>query len=118
MATTLPLPLTCLLVLGLATSPALVRAGELLVYQGSNKWVTPQQNAPLTRLLNEARQGTTRFLVRCPNAGRSLCLARLDVLQDLLSKAALQGVVLQEGSGGSPVPSNRVWVQVGQELTR
>ena len=114
MARPTTLTLACLLVLGLAASPALVRAGELLVYQGSNKWVAPQQNAPLTRLLNEARQGTIHFLVRCPNAGRSLCLARLDVLQDLLSKAALQGVVLQEGSGGSPVPSNRVWVQVSK----
>jgi hypothetical protein len=114
MARPTTLTLAYLLLLGLAASPALAQAGELLVYQGSNKWVAPQQNAPLTRLLNEARQGTTRFLVRCPNAGRSLCLARLDVLQDLLSKAALQGVVLQEGSGGSPVPSNRVWVQVSK----
>lgn len=88
--------------------------GELLVYQGNNKWVAAQQNAPLTRLLNKARQGTTHFMVRCPNAGRSLCLARLDVLQDLLSKAAQQGVVLQEAEGNTPVPGNRVWVQAAK----
>lgn len=103
------------LALGLSVGPVGgVFAGELLVYQGTNKWVAPEQNAPLTRVLNQARQGTAHFLVRCPTAGRTLCLARLDILQDLLSKAAGQGVVLQEVLGEQPVPSNRVWVQAGK----
>lgn len=114
MARPTTLTLACLLLLSLAFSPAMAQGGELLVYQGSNKWVATQQNAPLTRVLNAARQGATHFLVRCPSAGRTLCLARLDVLQDLLSKAAGEGVVLQEGNEGSLVPGNRVWVQVGK----
>jgi hypothetical protein len=115
MARPSPLKLICLFVLGFAISPRLACAAELLVYQGNNKWVAAQENAPLTRLLNQARQGTTHFLVRCPNAGRLLCLARLDVLQDLLSKAAQQGVVLQEAVGNTPVPGNRVWVQAAEK---
>lgn len=96
------------LVLFAATAQA-----ETLVYQGSNKWVAPADNAPLRSLTAKARAGKTSFTVTLPEGNRALSVARLEVLSDILDKAAPagKGVVMTE-AGSGVAGANTIEVEV------
>jgi hypothetical protein len=76
---------------------------ETLVYQGTNKWVAPADNAPLRALTAQAKAGKTSFTVTLPAENRDLAVTRLEILTDILEKAAPKGagVVLTESATGS-----------------
>ena len=82
----------------------------VLTYQGDHKWVAPEENAGLRKLLGLARSGKHQFGVRLPAEERELAVSRLVVVRDLLAREAKHGVVLREADKGGHAPVNTVEV--------
>ena len=83
---------------------------ETLAYQGANRWVSQPDAAPLRALIAKAKQGSTRFAVHLPDNDRALATARLEVLRDLLEKAAGKPVTLSEADTGPAAAPNTLSV--------
>lgn len=69
---------------------------ETLVYKGDNKWVAPEDNAPLQSLMKKAQNGQTTFKARIPKDGRALAILRLEIVMGILAREAKGSVVMEE----------------------
>ncbi|NBX86581.1 MAG: hypothetical protein EBQ80_05045 [Proteobacteria bacterium] len=92
--------LVLLLVAGGATVAA-EKNGVLLVYRADNNWVAPEDNQPLRHLMRVAKGGVYQFTVQLPAKGRAKSAERLEVLRQILSKAAGRAVVIEEIAGSA-----------------
>lgn len=80
----------------LAALPAVPTLAETLVYKGVNKWVAQEDNAPLQKLMQEARGGKTVFKVKLPKEDRELAVVRLEIVMRILEREAKKAVVMEE----------------------
>lgn len=75
---------------------ALPVQAETLVYKGENKWIAQEENAPLQKLMAEAREGKNVFKVKLPKENRELAVVRLEIVMRILEREAKRAVVLEE----------------------
>ncbi len=80
----------------MAALAALPAQAETLVYKGDNKWVAQEDNAPLQKLMAEARGGKSIFKVKLPKENRELAVVRLEIVMKILEREAKRGIVLEE----------------------
>ncbi len=99
-----------LLVLAMAV-PVWPAVAAVLTYKGDNKWVAPEDNAPLKELAADVKRGVRQFEARLPAQGRELAVERLVIVRDMLARESRQkgeGVLIEEADGDPAAPNTLV----------